>query len=383
MTERLLLLSWKIPPDTSGSGIIVGNLAKQFSPEELVLAGEHPYRRPAVAWKDEWPEIVYLTTGWPDTRRGARFWRKVQFPALVLRCLQTIKRHRCTSMMVTFPSEEFLLAGYVTSLLTGIPMYAYFHNTYVEQRRPGSIHFRFAAWVQSRVFRRAVHTFVMSSGMVELYRERYPDLECSALVHSFNEDIPEFTPPPRPGNPPRFVLCGNVNDSCADAAVRMCAAIAHIKGALTIVSGTSKDSLQRLGILNAGVRYETVSRDVVLNYLRDADIVVLPHGFSGGLSEEEYRTIFPTKTIELLISGRPILAHAPPRCYLTRFLRERDCALVVDAPQVEAVLAGIERLRSDADLRSHLVRNALHAAESFRASRIACTMRTRIHAGRP
>lgn len=376
MPELTLFLSWKVPPDTSGSAIIVGNLAKQFANGEMVVAGERPYRKPAVAWKDEWPEILYLTTGWPDTKRGARWWRWLQLPALIIRCWKVVKHYRCARIMVVFPSEEYLVAGYATSMLTGIPMYAYFHNTYVEQLQPRSVHRRFASWLQAKIFARAVHTFVMSEGMVELYRERYPQLRCSPLVHSFNEDLPEFVPLAPPRTPPRFVMCGNVNESCADAAVRMCAAILQIKGTLSIVSGTPKSHLKSLGILSAQVEHKTVSRDLVLNELQEAEIVLLPHGFTGGLSEEEYRTIFPTKTIELLISGRPILAHAPANCYLARFLQEHDCALVVDVPQVEAVLAAIERLRNDANLRSRLVRNALKAAETFRAARVASTLRS-------
>lgn len=375
MPARIFLLSWKVPPDTSGSAIIVGNLAKQFSNHDMVVAGERPYQRPAVAWKDEWPAITYVTTGWPDTKRGARWWRRFQLPALLLRSLRTIKRHRCTNMIVVFPSEEFLLAGYLITLLTGIPIYVYFHNTYVEQC-PRGLHYRVASWLQSMIFARARHIFVMSKGMVELYGERYPSLQCSPLVHSFNEDMPEFSPPPTPGSPPHFVMCGNVNESCADATVRMCAAISQIQGTLSIISGTPKVHLERLGILNDRVQYKTVSRDLVLNHLREGDIVLLPHGFTGGLSAEEYLTIFPTKTIELLISGRPILAHAPPHSYLARFLKEHQCALVVEVPQIEAVLAGIERLRNDADLRSRLVRNALQAAEYFRAPRVASTLRS-------
>jgi hypothetical protein len=171
-------------------------------------------------------------------------------------------------------------------------------------------------------------------------------------------------------------MCGNVNDSCADAVVRVSEAVSQIGGTMSIVSGTPKSHLSNLGILTERVEYKTVSRDVVLHSLREADIVVLPHGFTGGLSDVEYRTIFPTKTIELLISGRPILAHTPPDSYLTRFLLKHECALVVDVPHMNALVAGIERLRHDADLRSRLVCNALHAAETFRAPRVASTLRS-------
>jgi hypothetical protein len=135
-----------------------------------------------------------------------------------------------------------------------------------------------------------------------------------------------------------------------------------------------------MGLLDKGIRHETVSRDVLIARLREADIVGLPHGFQGSLPPEEYRTIFPTRTIEYLLCGRPILAHAPPNCYLTRFLKEHECALVVDQPSVPDLLVAIERLRTDAQLRSDLVRNALRAAAIFHAPRVAAELRARLQA---
>ena len=374
--DGVLLISWGVPPETSGSSIIVGSLAKQFSREEMIVVGERPFARPSVHWKDDWPEVVCATKGWPTTRRGARWWRRAQLPWLLLRCVYLARMHGCTKVVAVFPNEEFLLVGYLTAKLVGAWFYPYFHNTLVEQYRPGSFLQRVARWFQEKIFKEARHVFVMSEGMVELYRERYPDLGCSALVHSFNEDIPEFLPPPASATPLRFVMSGNINASCTDAAVRLSTAIGQIDSALTILSGTPKEYLEKMGIVKDGVLYETVSRDSVMNYLHEADIVLLPHGFTGGLSDDEYRTIFPTKTIEYLICGRPILAHAPPDCFLSRFLRSHQCALVVDQPDVRAILEAVRRLREDADLRAFLVRNALLVARSFHAPTVAARLRS-------
>jgi glycosyltransferase involved in cell wall biosynthesis len=98
------------------------------------------------------------------------------------------------------------------------------------------------------------------------------------------------------------------------------------------------------------------------------------------LSDAEYQTIFPTKTIEYLICGRPILAHTPPNCFLTRFLQQWDCALIVEEPTVDAVVAAIARLRSDKALRDRLVGNALKAAEQFQAEHVAAHLRKMLFA---
>ena len=382
MRDRVLLLSRSIPPETSGSAIIVGNLAKQFSSDEMVVAGERPWGRPPVAWRDEWPDLVYLTAGWPPGLRGARWWRWLQFPLLLVRCLQLVRRRQCTTILVVFPRAGFLLAAYVTAVWTGTKLLPYFHNTYLDNT--AGLERRFAAWLQRRVFARGAHVFVMSEAMAALFRERYPGLSCSALPHSFNEEIPTFGPLPTPGTPLRFAISGSVNESCREATVRVCEAIAQVgDAALTVFSGTPRALLRRLGVLREGDRYETLSRDDLIGRLREADVVVLAHGFHGAMSAEEYRTIFPTRTIEYLLCGRPILAHAPPNCYLTRFLAAHGCALVVTEPTVGALVEAIERLRRDAELRAHLVKKALQAAEAFRASRVAAVLRTELTRSRP
>jgi glycosyltransferase involved in cell wall biosynthesis len=380
MDQRILFLSWTVPPAVTGSAVVVENLAKQFTRDDMIVAGERPPMGPGMAWKEQWPEIVYVADGRPQTSRGARWWRKFQIPAIVFRCWRLATQRRCTAILVVSPSEEYLLAGYLVACWTGARLYPYFHNTYVEQCRAGSVAAWFARRLQARVFARASRVFVMSEGMVELYRQRYPGVACSALVHSFHEDLPEHGPPPAPGTPLRVALSGNVNASCVEATVRVCDAIARIDSTLDIVSGTARRYLQEHGLLQPHVRHHTVPREVMLRHLSESDILVLAHGFTGTLSPEEYATIFPTRTIEYLISGRPILAHAPAGCYLTRFLREHDCALVVDVPDVSAILDGIARLRRDSDLRARLVKNARAAAERFRGPRVAAVLRMMLHA---
>jgi glycosyltransferase involved in cell wall biosynthesis len=377
MTKKILFVSWSVPPEPTGSAVIVGNLARQFSASEMIVAGERPRRGLAIVWRDDWPRLVHIALGWPAQWRGARWWRRLQLPFMLGRSLLLALQHRCRSVVAVFPNEEYVLIGYLTALLTGGSFYPYFHNTWLESRKGRTR--GIARWLQSLVFARADHVFVMSEGMLELYRKRYPDLKCSALVHSFNEQIPQFTPPPEPGSPLRLTICGNINESCKDATLRVCEAISRTPNSqLTLLTGTLRSYLAALGLLREGIVCDTVSPDVVLSRLRQSDIVVLPHGFTGDYAPEEYGTIFPTKTIEYLLCGRPILAHAPPDCYLTRFLRRHECALIVDDPDVRELVKAIERLRSDAALRSKVVANALKAAERFLASNVVAVLRSQL-----
>lgn len=376
--RKTLVLSWTVPPETSGSAVIVGNLAKQFRPAEMVLAGERPTARPPVAWREDWPRIYYLGRSVPPHWRGQRWWRRLQLPWMLLRTCKLLRQEGCSAILSIFPKEEHLLVGYLASLVTGAAFYPYFHNVYLENRK-GSARL-FAEWLQPRVFRRARHVFVMSDGMLELYRKRYPGLNCSVLAHSFPEVLPAFAPPPPVHDPLQVMFAGTVNDFCRDALTRASEAIRARPGTeLTLLSGTPERDLKSWGLLDDGTRLATVSRDEVIPRLQTADIVLLPHGLEGPHAEEEYQTIFPTKTIEYLICGRPILAHAPPGSYITRFLRDSGAAIVVDSPDVDELKVAIGKLQTDSSLRMTLIRNALKAAERFQAAEVAANLRARLN----
>ena len=178
MTGPVLLLSWGVPPATTGSSVLVGNLARQFTRGSMVVAGEWPYRAPPVEWSDDWPELCYVQSVWPFTGRGVRWWRAIQTPYVLWQCLRLRARHKIESIVAVFPDERFLLAAYLCARLTRRRLFPYFHNTYLENRSGWTK--VLGRWLQLRVFARAEHVFVMSEGMSELYRERYPSLNQSA-----------------------------------------------------------------------------------------------------------------------------------------------------------------------------------------------------------
>lgn len=371
---KTLLLSRSVPPGPTGSAVIVGNLARVFSPEEMVILGAYYLGSPAVPWQADWATLKYATVHPPDGWRGARWMRWAQFPWLLLRTWWTLIAGRCKAILIIYPDEIFLLAAYLIARLTRTPLLAYFHNTYLENRG----HSRFARWLQDRVFEMARHVFVMSEGMRRLYKKNYPDLRCSPLLHSFTEVLPqenEVVLPPL-HHPLRLLLFGNFSASNADAAGRL-AELVHATPDvhLTLLSGTDPSYLKRLGLTGERISVETVTREVLLERLSEADLVLLPHGFSGPIADEEIATIFPTRTIEALISQRPILAHAPRNCFLTEFLVSFDCALVVDEPEVEALKQALHLLCTDAELRAHLVTQALKAARQFHSSTVGSELR--------
>ena len=243
---KVLYVSRSVPPGASGSAIITGNLAKQFGPAEMTVIGAWFLGSPPVRWQADWPRIIYATLNPEDGWRGGRLLRWLQFPWLLLRMWWAARD--CDVILATYPDEIYLMAAYLVSLLLDKPLYLYFHNTYLEHDR-GNL---FAEWLQPRVFARARHTFVMSRGMVGLYRRSYPDLSCSALVHTFSEDVPalrQFNPGEPLNSPLRLALSGGVNASNIGAVEQMARAVRTTPDVrMTVYSRTNPAYLARVGI---------------------------------------------------------------------------------------------------------------------------------------
>ncbi len=371
---RMLVLSWSIPHMTTGAAVVMGNLATQFRRDEMTLVGAYDPSAPTAYWQKDWPRLRYAMLQPPDAQPGARWIRWVQFPFVLLLSLWLTFLHRRNLLFAVYPDQIFLLAAYCVSLATGLPLVAYFHNTYVECRPTP-----FARWLQERVFNHAKIVFVMSEGMAEYYREQYPDLRCVPLIHTHHGAPPNRKDEIRDHARIQLAFAGNINGSCSEAFARIVHAIKSMPDVhCTIYGHSNRKILEAIGVTDAQFTLDRVPYTQLIERLQSADILLLPHGFHGVLPPAEYRTIFPTKTIEYLYSCTPILAHAPADSYIARFLQEHECAYLVTVPDVDHIKQAIHTLHNDLHLRHKLMQNARQTARRFDAALVAAELRRQL-----
>jgi glycosyltransferase involved in cell wall biosynthesis len=376
------MLAAALPPASSGSAVVVENLVRHFDADEMVVVGEQPSQSRRDEWASEWPARYFVSkarfTGWPAQGYLRRAIAPFQVPMLVLRIARIARRERSEVLLVNFPDARFLLAGYLVARTLRIPLVSYFHNTYADNRR--GVEKIFAAWLQERVFRRSSHVFAMSEGMAQVLRGTYPVIKhCSALVHCVGGEPAPAAPLPRVRSPVRVLLLGSVNHACLDATLRLVRVASSGRRALVrIVSPTPAWVLRKWGALGPGVEHvpSKLTRDELRGEFERADLVYLPLGLSGTLANVEYRTIFPTRTLDYLVCGRPILAHVPRDSTVGSFLKAEGCALVVDTADDEALAGALERMTADDPLRADLVRRAAAAAAHFSPQRVVSHLRT-------
>ena len=171
----LLVTSWCVPPNLTGSSVIVDGLSQQFARDQMVIIGQNwrtlaEYERPA-----DRPEIQYFGNEWTWPRRGQRYVRWIRWftlPALVSKITRLARRAKSQAILGILPNEYFLLASYMAAQATEMPLYPFLHNTYIENRTGWPL--RLAKWLEPRIFRTSPVVFVANDGMRALTRRFIP-----------------------------------------------------------------------------------------------------------------------------------------------------------------------------------------------------------------
>ncbi len=378
MNEKLLIVSWAVYPSTTGSAVIVDNIVTAFSDEGVVLFGE-TVENIRQGKNDKVPSNIYHFD--PNIRlmgRGQKYFRWLNFGKMTRFLLDVAQREKCTAVLAIFPDEFYMHAAYRVSQKLGLPFYTWFHNTYLDNRT-GTLK-TLAKRLQPLFFKAARINFVMSDGMNIYYKEAYSELSFTTLTHGFKIPNVSFEPFEPNKKTTRFLFSGSISESCRDATVRQIKTI--IKNPnyhVHLFTGSPMSEFEMHGISGDNVHHEGfVTLEELVQRFEKFDIMLLPHGFDGKRTEVEYKTIFPTRTIPLLYSNRPILAHTPKGVFLTDFLRQHDCAEIVDEKDENAIEEAINRLINDDNRREEVIRNAIRTASLFDINTVGKQLKTAI-----
>ena len=113
-------------------------------------------------------------------------------------------------------------------------------------------------------------------------------------------------------------------------------------------------------------------RSSYISALRSYDFLMLALDWpdESKVSVAELSTIFPTKTIEYLASGTPIILHCPEEYYLSRFFKKNNCGTVINSRKTDEMKMIIQEVLSSGEhIRIRQI-NAVKIAEEFGISKI-------------
>lgn len=374
LDKKCLYLSWAIPPSQGGSSYITYELSKHLDSKHFIVVGsKYLFQGSGKLLKNiNSVKVYHLPTEINILGHGYRYfeWLRNLFYRIILnRLIKIAKKEKITDIIVTFPEEYYFKLGCDCAKFCDLTLHLYFHNTYSEQGNPW-INNK-AIKIQADAFEMAKNIFTMSDGLNRYYKKQYPEIQEKfvSLPHTFSEykqivnvlsHEPIF----------KFVFIGTINQSNLDSTKRLFEELGRMKDVeLHIYTPVNKLILihkWKLDINKSNFYiHEPVSQDLVHSELQKYNACILTHGFGGEYSSIEYDTIFPTRLIPLLISGRPIFAHTPLNCFVTSFIKDNDCCEMVNTKDLEILKQALYSFINDKERQNILVTNALDASRQF------------------
>ncbi len=385
--RRALVISACLPPMSSGSAKMMRNLLGPFPRGSLVfLRGDNAMFR---LGQDD-PLGPAEVADMPNALRRRSFrialpaWLEYLWaPAIARRAAALARREGVVSIFANYPTGYFLVAAWLAARATGLPLHVYMHSLW-EETPPSTADRLAARLLEGRIFRDAAAVYVPTEAAAAHYRAKH-GVSPRLLPHAVNPSDAGPGDSPHasrgPGAPRTILFTGGVYHMNRDALALMVRTVERMVIApgepplrLLVCAPNDPASLARLGIGGERTEVRFVDTATAMRLQREADLLYLPLAFDTPW-RDEIRTVYPTKAVEYLVSGRPILLHAPADCYTVEEAKRLGWAHVVDTLDPTALEAAIRRLLSDRALWDDLARGARAAARSRDAEPIAAHLR--------
>jgi glycosyltransferase involved in cell wall biosynthesis len=277
----------------------------------------------------------------------ASWWRARQL-ALLLRA------KGCTRLLVCTGGFEDIPEAFWAGRWANVPVVAYYFDWYGMQW-PTRIRRALALWIESRIIRRFEEVIVPNHALCDALAGRY-GVQPVVIHNPCQEGALSVRPEPRwpmDKDEIRIVYTGAIYHAHFDAFRTLALTLAGSAPAgarLHIYTSQPSTVLKDRGIEGAFVFHAHLPCDAILEVQRHADILYLPLAFETPI-DEVLLTSAPGKMGDYLVTGRPILVHAPADSYVSRYFRKHGCGVVVDSNSPYDLAGALERIARDASLR--------------------------------
>lgn len=360
---RTLIISWHWPPANRASTAVIANLFRLAHERSFsVITRDLP--APVDAERTDLPPIpaTRVALGLPDDRdRGWRTWLASMF-VCVRMVLAARRVHRIApyrKIMGIYPHKFGILAAWLTSRVTGTPLVLWMHDLFAETLITNSrIKRALWTWVDRKAIARAELILTPTREFADHYKDRGVN-NIWVLPHCRDPRILS-DPIAKQSDVLRIAYSGSAYQ-------------AHLDGLRELIRTIDARSDARLELFTNPIdgvpasRTQWLSRADVIDRLSDYDILAVVLGRATPYPAE-IRGCFPSKIVDYLAVGRPILAIVPPGCFVERLIRESGCGVAVTSFQRADINNAIDRLASPI-VRRDMARRAVRLGLELSPSR--------------
>jgi len=375
----VLVIARSFPPSVEAGGSTVAyNLFRQIEPDDYVVVRGN--------LQPEDPSLVLPVRTWTWDIRPRRYlytrFSAVLIPLLVVKILAISRKVHPRHLLLFYPFDFFAVAGWIASRLLGLPFSIFLYDTW-EESQANLLQRWVAHAFEPRLLCEAEEVFVISPALKRHFDSKY-SIRSIPILHPmpFERFFPQVRYAGKVKDVYRIVYTGNVSQLNLDSVKNLIHVVRKIQTPpirVEIYTGQSPEYLRQALELcpTDAVRIQFVSSVAIPDIQRSADVLFVGLAFSD-LDETTRFTTFPTKFVEYLTAGQPILVHAPAKTYLAEFIRQNGCAELVDQPGPEMLQKALLRLINQPQYASTLVKQAVNTAWQFDDTRQVALLADRL-----
>lgn len=354
---KILIVSEYFPPGVGGSPILMGNLFKSFpkrtcavvsSQVQNNLSADIPSYNPAIpcGFRSLFSRFQYLRA-----------------PFIYFEALKAAKQQKSKIIFTAFPNSAYLIAAYWLAKKTKLPLHVYMHDMWEENTRRLDDRL-ISACYERRILQFAAEVHSITNFAADYLAKKH-SIKPDVLLHTVDLEGVDFDNSEESAYEPFILFTGGIYPLMnLDTIQSLVIALENwdIKIKLVILGLGDISRLGEAGIKGSCVDLRgAVDHKDAKELQKRAAILYLPLAFESS-SKVEVHTVFPTKTTDYFVAGRPILLHAPGDSYTARYARELDWAEVVSSKNPDEIRQAIARLLTDPERRQQVINGAQKAA---------------------
>lgn len=332
-------------------------LTRHFKTEELCVV--HGINDPPIESDQILPfkrkQVLFFGSG-INTLRLNRYFPKLYMVLIRLEIRKAIRRENPDCLYIHYPNGAFSSAAYLEAKRAKLP-YVFYQDILWEERESGA-ELDLAREYEAAVIQDA-KTCVAITEFAAEHQSKKHGKEFITIPHTLDADEVPTSIDERMNDVPVIHFAGGIYPQMNQDSVERLIEAVKKTGRKVEFEFCSPDVPASLA--NEPINWKYLSKSDLLNAQRSADILFLPQAFSSK-SGQMITHNFPTKTMEYLCSGTPILVHSPSNSYLSDLCRNEGFGVLVEEPDVDQLASAIIKLLDSEELRRTSVERAIALA---------------------
>jgi glycosyltransferase involved in cell wall biosynthesis len=266
-----------------------------------------------------------------------------QIPKIVSAIIKSAKKTDAKVIMTCWPNHHFTIAAWIAAKRLKLPLVVYFHSLWVETRKRPLERF-VAKHFEKRICRSARKILVATPPTATYLKEKL-GVDSGVIEHTINSQVwpLDETIVRTKQNPRKILMLGSVNKFNQDSVIAFSKAVSKIPDLeLTILTGQKIEQLEKIGLDTSRITCAFVSRDQLKDTILSADALYLALGFDTPV-QKEVEVVIPTRLMDYLASGIPIIAHGPGNTWTIQEAKNKGWGFAIDSLEDELVHHSLEK----------------------------------------